>query len=301
MARSAAAGLAARLAMLTAAVASVTYGLISWHAVGFDVAGVALYNNHWRLHPVHFVALGLGLLGPSVWEIVVLGLRLGGSQSAEAAGPAAPASTQRPAAPPVAVPRSAPGAVTATPEPATQDPLPHFPAAPRPRTFVRPIKAADRPELLALTQASRTLHAPWIKAPLTAHTFKVYLRRTERDDHYGYAVCLRTSGEMVGVINLNNIVRGAMLTATVAYYAGERHVGRGYMREALDQVKAHAFETLRLHRLEANIQPANIASIALVRRCGFTREGLAPKFLFIDGAWRDHERWAAVDGRTGLR
>ena len=302
MGRSVAGGLATRLAMLAAAVAGVTYGLISWHASGFDMGGVALYNNDWRLHPVHFVALGLGLTAPALWDIFALAPRLDaklrGRAAARASATAADIPSDRKRQPPAIIADIAPCAAAIQRDsiqgPATE--------ADRPlHVFVRPVKAADRPELLALTQASRVLHAPWIKAPLTAHEFKIYLRRTERDDHHGYAVCLRGSGEMVGVVNVNNILRGATLNATVAYYVGERHAGKGYMREALTQVKIQAFKTLGLHRLEANIQPANTASIALVRRCGFLREGLSPKFLFINGAWRDHERWAAVDPRPGLR
>ena len=290
--RSVVGGLATRLAMLAAAVAGVTYGLISWHASGFDVGGVALYNNGWRLHPVHFVALGLGLMAPALWDIFALAPRLdamlrGGAARASATAADTPNNCKR-------QPTAAIADIAPRTAPAAQVDHPHH-------TCVRPIKAADRPELLALAQASQAFHAPWIKAPLTAHEFKVYLRRTERDDHHGYAVRLRGSGELVGVVNVNNILRGAILSATVAYYVGERHAGKGYMREALTQVKTQAFEALGLHRLEANIQPANTASIALVKRCGFLREGLSPKFLFINDAWRDHERWAVVDPRPGLR
>ena len=72
------------------------------------------------------------------------------------------------------------------------------------------------------------------------------------------------------------------------------------MREGLVNVTRLAFGELGLHRIEANIQPANAASIRLVRSCGFQHEGLSPKFLYINGAWRDHERWAAIDPRPDL-
>ena len=68
--------------------------------------------------------------------------------------------------------------------------------------------------------------------------------------------------------------------------------GRGYMSEAMRLLVRHAFTTMKLHRLEANIQPGNQASIALVKRCGFEREGYSPRYLKIGGRWRDHERWA---------
>ena len=169
------------------------------------------------------------------------------------------------------------------------------------RVHVRPVAASDRRELLALAASSRELHWPWISPPMTPHMFKVYLRRTQRDDHAGFAVCLRGSEEIVGVINVNNVVKGSFLSASLAYYAAQAHVGKGYMREGLLEVKDHAFRKLGLHRIEANIQPANAASIRLVQSCGFEREGLSRGFLFINGAWRDHERWAAVDERRGLK
>lgn len=169
-----------------------------------------------------------------------------------------------------------------------------------PRTYFRRVRSSDRNELLALTRASRELHYPWISPPLTSHMFKVYYRRTQRDDHEGFVICLNDTGEIVGVVNVNNVVKGAFRSASVGYYASQAHAGRGYMREGLTHIKQHAFRELGLHRIEANIQPDNTASIRLVRSCGFQREGLSPQFLYINGAWRDHERWAAVDPRPGL-
>lgn len=169
------------------------------------------------------------------------------------------------------------------------------------RTYIRPVASSDRKELLALAESSRELHTPWINPPLTTHMFRAYVRRTQRDDHAGYAICLRDSDEIVGVININNVVKGSFRSASLGYYAAQAHAGKGYMREGLLQVKTHAFRELGLHRVEANIQPANAPSIRLVRSCGFEREGLSRHFLYINGAWRDHERWAAVDDRSGLQ
>ena len=78
----------------------------------------------------------------------------------------------------------------------------------------------------------------------------------------------------------------------MGYGAVATHVGRGYMSEGLELVLERAFTNLRLHRLEANIQPANAASIALVQRHGFVREGFSERYLKVGGRWRDHERWA---------
>ena len=168
------------------------------------------------------------------------------------------------------------------------------------RVYLRPVHRRDRSEFLALMQESRALHEPWINPPLTPYAFQNYLARTQRDDHEGLLVCARDSHAITGVININNIVRGTFLSASLGYYVAGRHAGRGYMQQGLELVKDYALRSLGLHRLEANIQPDNHRSLALVRRCGFVKEGFSTGFLFLDGAWRDHERWAFVDPRRAL-
>lgn len=98
----------------------------------------------------------------------------------------------------------------------------------------------------------------------------------------------------MGVINVSQIFLGAFRSAYLGYYAGARHMGQGYMSEGLRLVIRNAFSKLGLHRLEANIQPANRASLRLVRRAGFRREGFSPRYLKVLGRWRDHERWAVT-------
>jgi len=93
---------------------------------------------------------------------------------------------------------------------------------------------------------------------------------------------------------LNHIIRGRLRSAFLGYYAFVDGARQGLMREAMELVLAHAFKRERLHRLEANIQPGNRASIALVKRCGFVRGGYSRRYLKIGGRWRDHERWALL-------
>ena len=168
------------------------------------------------------------------------------------------------------------------------------------RVYLRKVRASDRRELIERVAEGQSLLSPWISAPATPRAFRHYLRRTQSDDHEGLLVCRLDSDAIVGVINLNNIVRGSFLSASLGYYAISRHAGQGYMREGLELVKHYAFRQLGLHRIEANIQPTNQRSINLVKRCGFVREGFSRGFLHIDGAWRDHERWVAIDPRTTL-
>ena len=99
-------------------------------------------------------------------------------------------------------------------------------------------------------------------------------------------------GELAGVVSVSEIVLGSFRSAHLSYYALEPHQRRGYMRAGVAAMVQLAFRDYGLHRLEANIQPDNVASLALVRRLGFELEGFSPRFLKIAGRWRDHERWA---------
>ncbi len=169
------------------------------------------------------------------------------------------------------------------------------------RVYLRSVDKDDRSEFLKLMRLSQQLHHPWISPPLTEATFAAYLARTRSDDHDGLLLCSKHDDAIIGVININNIVRGSFLSASLGYYAGAPYAGQGLMREGLELVKGYAFYTLGLHRLEANIQPDNHRSITLVQQCGFVREGLSKSFLFIDGKWSDHERWTALHDRPTLK
>jgi ribosomal-protein-alanine N-acetyltransferase len=95
-------------------------------------------------------------------------------------------------------------------------------------------------------------------------------------------------GSVVGRITLSNIVRGALQSATVGYWISEEHNGRGIATEATGLVLAAAFGALGLHRVEAGTLVDNLGSQRVLAKAGFVRYGLAPKFLLIDGEWRDH-------------
>jgi ribosomal-protein-alanine N-acetyltransferase len=147
--------------------------------------------------------------------------------------------------------------------------------------------------LAALARASRRLHRPWVYPPQTAEAAARAIRAAG-PSRQRLLVCRSGDGAIVGLVNLNEIVRGAFQSAYLGYYGFAPHAGQGYMTEGLGMVIGHAFRTLGLHRLEANIQPGNRASRALVRRLGFRREGFSPRYLRIGGRWRDHERWAIL-------
>jgi ribosomal-protein-alanine N-acetyltransferase len=173
--------------------------------------------------------------------------------------------------------------------------------AANPDIYLRRVTHNDQAEFIALMHASKTLHEPWIQAPTTSALFKYYMQRVRRNYHEGFAICRSLDDAIVGVININNIVRGSFLSASLGYYVGAAFHGQGYMQAGLLRLIQYAFSTMGLHRLEANIQPDNIRSQQLVRRCGFEYEGLSRSFLFLDGQWRDHQRWCIVDSRENLR
>ena len=143
-------------------------------------------------------------------------------------------------------------------------------------------------------RASRSFHRPWATAPTDHDRYDAYLADARRPDFDALLVCRQEDLAIVGFFNLSQIERGAMQSAYLGYAAGKRYAGKGYMREAIRLVLMHAFLTMRLHRIEANIQPGNHASIALARGAGFQREGFSPRYLKISGRWRDHERWALL-------
>ncbi|WP_222107722.1 GNAT family N-acetyltransferase [[Actinomadura] parvosata] len=163
-----------------------------------------------------------------------------------------------------------------------------------PRVALRYISLQDFEELAALHEESAELLARWMPGPpiLTYEDFERYLTRFDGPLNEGFLICLRDTGAIVGRVNVNHIIRGTHQSATIGYSAYATTTGRGYMTEGLELLVGHAFEEMELHRLEANIQPANTASLRLIERVGFQREGYSPNFQFIDGAWRDHERWA---------
>jgi [ribosomal protein S5]-alanine N-acetyltransferase len=162
---------------------------------------------------------------------------------------------------------------------------------PRLRVELRSPAPADREEYLAAMRASRPFHRPWVTSPITDEAYDRVLSRVDDPRYEPLFVCLRETGEIAGYININEIVRGSFQSAFLGYSAVAAHAGRGYMSEGMQLVLARAFREIGLHRLEANIQPGNAASIALVRRAGFVYEGTAERYLKIGGRWRDHEHW----------
>lgn len=167
------------------------------------------------------------------------------------------------------------------------------------RVTLRYPRFEDLAEYVELVRVSRELHRPWEPlrpegAPPAAsqETFMAWLMGADDPRTERMLICQKTDGAIVGRFHLNEIVRGAFYSAYMSYWVGSPFAGKGLMREGIELVLKHAFETVGLHRVEANIQPTNAPSIALAKGAGFRLEGYSERYLKIAGEWADHERWA---------
>ena len=157
---------------------------------------------------------------------------------------------------------------------------------------------ADSRDFLAAVERSRRLHRPWLEAPADANAYRAYCERIARDDNEGFLM-VEDGGDLVGYATIGNIVRARFQSAYLGFAAFEPFAGRGLMRTGVRLVLAEAFDVLGLHRVEANVQPQNARSSALVQALGFRLEGHSPRYLFIDGSWRDHDRYAITREEWG--
>lgn len=179
-------------------------------------------------------------------------------------------------------------------------------AVPVPEKSVRGGVRLERPApghmhaFLDAVARSRALHRHWVAPPDTPAAYRAYLQRTRDGNCAGHLV-FDADDELVGAVNIGEILRGAFQSGQLGYYVFAPHAGRGLMRQAVRQVVTRAFRDYGLHRLEADVQPDNAASRALVRELGFRLEGYSPRYLKIAGRWRDHERWAITAGEWRAR
>lgn len=149
-----------------------------------------------------------------------------------------------------------------------------------------------RAQALDALRRSRRLHRPWVYAPQTDAGYDRWLERQATDEFEGFLILRRSDEALVGMCNLSQIIRDPLRGAFIGFGAVEGFAGRGYMSAGVGLVLGQAFGRLRLHRVEANVQPQNTASKALVRSLGFVREGFSERYVKVGGRWRDHERWA---------
>lgn len=152
----------------------------------------------------------------------------------------------------------------------------------------------DREEFLELVLASRRLHRSWAYPPDTVDDFDALLRRADAPTERVHLICRVEDGAIVGVANLSQILLHNFKSAYLGYFGFQPFEGQGYVADGVRLVLREAFGGIGLHRVEANVQPENERSIALLERLGFRREGYSPRYLKIGGRWRDHVRYAIL-------
>jgi [ribosomal protein S5]-alanine N-acetyltransferase len=160
----------------------------------------------------------------------------------------------------------------------------------------------DYEEWAALREASRDFLVPWEPTwpadDLTRGAFRRRLKRyaedVRTDQSYAFFVFSREDSALVGGLTVANVRRGVAQAGSVGYWMGQSFIRRGYMTGAVKAVLPFCFATLRLHRVEAACIPTNEASIRLLERCGFGREGYAREYLCINGIWQDHLLFARL-------
>ena len=162
------------------------------------------------------------------------------------------------------------------------------------RVHLRTPEEHDRPAFGVAWTASASLHDPWVDPDEPEHAFDGLLDRNRTETDRSLLVVRNEDGGLAGMYNLSQIFRGGFQNAYLGYAAFSPLAGKGYMREAMPLVLAYAFGDLGLHRLQANVQPENERSIALLRATGWREEGFAPRYLKIRGEWCDHLLFAIL-------
>lgn len=175
------------------------------------------------------------------------------------------------------------------------------------RVGLRPLRARDAAAWSELRVRNQAWLAPWEGRPASqphstwadrhsTSVFTAMLRKARREARAGRSLPLAITydGRLAGQITANNVVRGAFDSASVGYWVDAAVAGRGILPTALALLVDHCFETIGLHRIEANIRPENAPSRRVVEKLGFREEGLHRRFLFIDGDWRDHLSYAVT-------
>ena len=173
---------------------------------------------------------------------------------------------------------------------------------------LRTPQMTDYAEWAALREASRAFLTPWEPTwPADDLTRSAFRRRVRRyvedlrtDQGYAFLIARKSDGALVGGLTLANIRRGVAQAASVGYWMGLPYIREGHMTEAVRALIPFAFGTLRLHRLEAACIPTNAASIRLLEKNGFVREGYAREYLCINGTWQDHLLYARLQGVARL-
>jgi [ribosomal protein S5]-alanine N-acetyltransferase len=168
---------------------------------------------------------------------------------------------------------------------------------------LRSPQMSDCAEWVQLRETSRSFLMPWEPTwpadDLTRASFRRRIKRYCDDQRgdlaYAFFVFRQCDNVLVGGLTLANIRRGCAQACSLGYWMGASYARQGHMTAAVNSVIPFAFGTLKLHRIEAACIPANVASVRLLEKTGFQREGFARQYLCIDGVWQDHLLYAKLE------
>lgn len=161
-----------------------------------------------------------------------------------------------------------------------------------PRIEISQLSPADEQIFLDMTRASHTIHHPWVSPPSDTASFNELLDRNKQDNFKTIVIRPKGKQDIIGVFNISQIFYHNFQNSIMGYYTNIAYHGQGYMREGLLQTVAHVFFNLKLHRIEANIICENQRSIKFIKNFRFRHEGMSKNYLYVDNAWRDHEKFA---------
>jgi len=170
---------------------------------------------------------------------------------------------------------------------------------------VRFLRTEDAAEKLQLEVENReffeayamTRYPDFYTLPIQTELIEIYAEQKEDDQAYSFGIFENRTGLLVGTISLVQVMRGPLQSAVLGYALDKKHNNKGYTTEAVELVVAYAFRKLALHRIEAGVMPGNEASVRVLEKAGFHKEGIAVKNVQINGEWRDHQVLAIINPR----
>ena len=173
------------------------------------------------------------------------------------------------------------------------------------KVYVRFLRSSDAAEKLKLEIENRgffeayamTRYPDFYTLPLQRELIEIYAEQKEDDQAYSFGIFENETDRLVGTISLVQVMRGPLQSAVLGYALDQKHNNKGYTTEAVELVVGYAFRKLALHRIEAGVMPGNDASIRVLEKAGFHKEGIALQNVQINGEWQDHQILAIINPR----
>lgn len=169
--------------------------------------------------------------------------------------------------------------------------------------YIRPLNTDDAADSLGLQMDNRDFFEKFsMPRDRDFYTIEGQIRKIEKyaenrhkDEEYFFGIFRKNDDTLIGTISLFQVLRGALQSAFIGYYLDKKHNGKGYTTEAVQLIVEYAFHDLKLHRIEAGAMPHNMASIRVLEKAGFHKEGIAQKNVRINGKWEDHQVLAIIN------